>query len=155
MPVDGRFTVDTNILVYAVDRSAGPRHRMARALMRRAGPADCVLILQALAEFSRVVTRKELLAVNDVKEIVARLGFLYRVEAADHEDLVNALGEVHRSGISFWDALLWSAARAAGCRFLLTEDSEDFQDGRELGGVRFLNPFLDRNRAELDALLGS
>jgi predicted nucleic acid-binding protein len=34
--------------------------------------------------------------------------------------------------------MLWATLDQAGCRTLLTED---FQDGRTLGGVTFLNPF--------------
>ena len=57
--------------------------------------------------------------------------------------------ESHR--ISFWDAMLWATARRAGCGAILTED---FQDGRLLGGVRFINPFVDENEARVAALLG-
>jgi len=40
--------------------------------------------------------------------------------------------------LPFWDALLWATAKAAGVSVVL---SEDFQDGRELEGVQFRNPF--------------
>ncbi len=46
--------------------------------------------------------------------------------------------------------MLWATARRAGCRLLL---SEDFQDGRDLGGVLFLNPFDPANRRLLDLAL--
>ena len=46
-----RFSLDTNILVYAVDRDAGARHEAARSIMLRAAQADCLLTLQALGEF--------------------------------------------------------------------------------------------------------
>jgi len=38
----------------------------------------------------------------------------------------------------YWDAQLWATARLNQVEVLL---SEDFQDGRVLGGVRFVNPF--------------
>ena len=38
--------------------------------------------------------------------------------------------------------MLWATARDAGCGLVI---SEDFQDGRTLGGVTFVNPFLERN----------
>ena len=41
-------------------------------------------------------------------------------------------------------------ARRAGCRVLL---SEDFQDGRDLGGLLFVNPFDPANRQLLDLAL--
>lgn len=45
-------------------------------------------------------------------------------------------------GLSFGDALIWAAARAAGVERILTEA---FQPGREIGGVRFVNPFLSED----------
>jgi predicted nucleic acid-binding protein len=51
-----------------------------------------------------------------------------------------ALGAVGRHRLSFWDALLWATARDAGVPVVI---SEDFQHGRELDGVRFVDPFRD------------
>jgi predicted nucleic acid-binding protein len=44
-----------------------------------------------------------------------------------------------RHGLSFWDALIWAAAHENGVPIIY---SEDFQHGRELEGVRFINPFV-------------
>jgi predicted nucleic acid-binding protein len=43
-----------------------------------------------------------------------------------------------RYQISFWDALIVAAAKAASCRYLLTED---FQSGQDLEGLLVVNPF--------------
>jgi predicted nucleic acid-binding protein len=43
-----------------------------------------------------------------------------------------------RHGLSFWDALIWSAAVENNVAVIYTED---FQDGRVVEGVRFVNPF--------------
>lgn len=61
MAVKGRFSLDTNILVYAVDRDSSERHELARELIGRAAQRDCVLTVQALAEFFHATTRKNLL----------------------------------------------------------------------------------------------
>jgi len=37
----GRFTLDTNLLVYSVDRTAGIRHQLALEILNRAPDADC------------------------------------------------------------------------------------------------------------------
>ena len=52
--------------------------------------------------------------------------------------------------LAFWDAMLWAAAQRAGIRYLL---SEDLQDGFELQGVRFVNPFETANARLLDEIL--
>jgi predicted nucleic acid-binding protein len=49
-----------------------------------------------------------------------------------------ALDAMPRHSLSFWDALIWAAARENGVGVIHTED---FQDGREIEGVRFRNPF--------------
>jgi predicted nucleic acid-binding protein len=41
-------------------------------------------------------------------------------------------------GLSYWDAAIVAAARALGCRELL---SEDMSHGREVEGIRISNPF--------------
>jgi hypothetical protein len=53
-------------------------------------------------------------------------------------------------GLAFWDAMLWAAAQRAGVRHLLTED---LQDGFELAGVRFVNPFDAANNRLIDEIL--
>lgn len=58
MTVDsGRFTLDTDLLVYSVDSTAGARHDLAVEIVDRATECDCYLTLQALSEFYAAVTR--------------------------------------------------------------------------------------------------
>ena len=47
---------------------------------------------------------------------------------------------IPRHCLSLWDALIWAAARENGVRLIY---SEDFQHGREIEGVRIVNPFID------------
>ena len=49
-----------------------------------------------------------------------------------------ALGTRDRFRLSYWDAAIIEAARAAGCAEVL---SEDLSDGQDYSGVRVLNPF--------------
>jgi len=44
-----------------------------------------------------------------------------------------------RYRLSYWDALIVAAAKAAGCGYLLTED---LQSGQKLDGIEVVNPFL-------------
>ena len=43
------------------------------------------------------------------------------------------------TGFSFWDCSILAAARAQNCSELMTED---LTHGREVAGVRIVNPFL-------------
>jgi predicted nucleic acid-binding protein len=143
---------DTNVLVYAVDRSEGGRHLTAsllieRALRKRRG----VLILQTLAEFYAVTTGKLKGRPEDALRFLDRLRAVLAVHAVDQRDFDRATrGDRH--GLSFWDALLWATADRIGVRYLLTED---YQDGRTLGGVTFVDPFKADNERLLAEILPS
>ena len=134
-----RFTFDTNILVYAIDTQAGDRHRIALDLIRRARGRDCVVTLQALAELFRALTGKHRVAPAKAAEIVQEWRDAVPVFAADELCLTDAIDAVTTHSWSFWDAMIWATAKRAGCRLLLSEDG---QDGRTLGGVTIVNPFV-------------
>lgn len=150
MTVRGRFSLDTNILVYAVDRDAGDRHEQSRTLLGRSARSDCILTVQALGEFFHATTRKNLLDPARAGALVRNWLDVFRVAAADGADLVDAMDAVADHRMSFWDALLWATARQAGCAAVL---SEDMQDGRRLSGVEIVNPFSADADARLDFLL--
>ena len=149
MTVRGRFTLDTNVLVYAVDRDSGARHDQARDLMGRAARADCVLTVQALAEFFHATTRKNLLEPARARAFVGDWLDVFAVTSADAGALVDAMEAVAEHRLSFWDAMIWAAARDAGCAVIL---SEDMQDGRRLSGVAIVNPFAADAAARLAGL---
>jgi predicted nucleic acid-binding protein len=144
-----RVTFDSNILVYGVDRQ-DPRHAFANELIARAVRGDCRQTLQSLAECFNVLTRKFAMPPAEARVWVRSFQTLFAVVAADEADLAAAIDAVDCHHLSFWDAMLWATARRAGCRLLL---SEDFQDGRDLGGVLFLNPFDSANRKLIDLAL--
>lgn len=141
---------DTNVLLYAIDRGAGARHRTAGALIERAlHGGEALLVLQTLAEFYSVATRKFGVSSRDAVLFLDELRAVLSVHAASEGDFDRAT-KGDRSGLSFWDALLWATADRVGVRYLLTED---YQDGRVLGDVRFVNPFLDENEQLLVRVL--
>lgn len=150
MTVKGRFSLDTNILVYAVDRDAGERHERSRELVGRAARRDCVLTVQALAEFFHATTRKNLLEPARASAFVRDWLDVFHVTSADDTALTDAMDAVEEHRLSFWDAMLWATARQIGCSAIL---SEDMQDGRRLSGVEFVNPFAADATPRLAALL--
>ena len=139
MSGDRRF-VDTNILLYALDDSAGGKRGQARALVEQLWESrEGCLSVQVLQEFFVNVTRKiaKPLDVETAKEIVADLSRWYlHVPAAD--DVLAAIGIHQRTGISFWDAMIVRSADEMGCAALY---SEDLNAGREYSGLLAENPF--------------
>jgi prevent-host-death family protein len=53
-----RVTLDSNLLVYSVDNTAGIRNRLAARLVLECARIDCVLSTQSLSEFFHATTRK-------------------------------------------------------------------------------------------------
>lgn len=147
-----RFAFDTNILVYALDQSAGPRHRSAVQLVRRAQGRDGVLILQSLAELFRTLAGpKHGLPAAQVADIIQQWRDTMPVVAADETCLTDAIDAVVHHKWSFWDAMMWATAKRHGCRLLITEDG---QSGRTLGGVTLVNPFHPDAETLLTRALG-
>jgi predicted nucleic acid-binding protein len=144
-----RVSFDSNVLIYAADE-LDARHERARELLDRAVAADCVLAVQALGEFYHVVTRKRIASVDLAQTQVEDWLTIYAICTGDAGTLGPAVHVNRHDGLAFWDAMLWATVKAAGCRVLLTED---LQDGRELGGVRFVNPFDAANDPLIDLVL--
>ena len=135
-----RRFVDTNILLYAHDVSAGTKRDEARTLVEQLWESrEGCLSVQVLQEFFVNVTRKiaRPLDAETAKEVVADLSHWHaHVPAAD--DVLGAIGIHQRTGISFWDAMIVRSAAEMGCAVLY---SEDLNGGQEYSGVRVENPF--------------
>ena len=144
---------DTNILVYTVGPPADVRRVRARDLIVRGmRNGNAVLILQSLAEFSSVTTRKLGIGADAIQRRVQAWSNVIPVQPAAQEDLVVALQILRDHGLAFWDALLCATAIRAGVEYLFTED---LQDGRSLFGLAVVNPFISENNALVDQILPS
>jgi predicted nucleic acid-binding protein len=132
--------VDTNILFYAQDKSAGLKHeRAAKVVTDLWQSATGVLSTQVLQEFCfavRCVDRNR--AIEDLQQWVKRYSE-WEVVVNTSESVLNALGMESRYKISFWDALIVQAAQISQADVLYTED---LNDGRVFGSVRVVNPLI-------------
>jgi predicted nucleic acid-binding protein len=133
-----RFTLDTNLLVYAVDRRAGVRHAAAAEIIPRAAGLRCILTLQAISEFFAVVSRKGTMPRDEAAAQAADWLSIFQCAAGSTSAVRTALADAVSGRASYWDALLVATAAEAGCKLILTED---LPDGTTLGGVAIHNPF--------------
>lgn len=141
------IAVDANILVYASDGAAGERYATAKAVLARAAArGGLILPLQVLGEFCNVALRKAGHAPAWVEEFVVRWSAVAEVESYRLADVRAALRARAEHGLPFWDAMIWAVCERHGVGILVTED---FQDGRRLGGVTFLDPFNPVNAGRL------
>ena len=135
-----RRFIDTNILLYAHDDSAGAKQDQARALLEQLWESrDGCLSVQVLQEFFVNAIRKiaKPLGTEAAKEIVADFSRWY-VHAPAAEDVLAAIGIHQQTGISFWDAMIIRSAAEIGCTVLC---SADLNAGQDYFGVRVENPF--------------
>ena len=144
-----RVSLDASILVYGVDAADPVRHRAAKRVLRLVAQHDCVLVLQALAEFYYVVTRKAKLESSHAKLQIRDLRSVFPLVLPGPTTLDAAIDLAGRYRINFWDAMLIAVAKQADVAMLFTED---LQDGQDYAGVRCVNP-LQRSAAALRALL--
>lgn len=139
-PLRARCALDANVLIYSFDHSAPLKRDRALALIGEMEGAGTVVPAQALAEASRVllVKRRPPLSPDDVAGFIERLATAFTVVPLTEYIVTDAIRGVAAHGFSYFDAQIWAAARAGGATVLLTED---FQDGRDVEGVRIVNPF--------------
>lgn len=137
---DERRFVDTNVLVYAHDATAGDKRTVAQGLVEELWESgEGCLSVQVLQELFVTVTRRvpRPLDVQSAENIVADFA-RWRTHSPRAADVIESI-EIHRhSGISFWDAMIIHSARRLGCQVLY---SEDFSPGQTFGGLRVVNPF--------------
>jgi predicted nucleic acid-binding protein len=134
--------VDSNILIYAYDVTAGVKHEQARALVAELWESRCgCLSIQVLQEFYVTVTRKVArpLTGDVAAEVVADLA-AWRVHAPMVEDVNQAIAIQKRYAISFWDAMIIRSAAQLGCTTLW---SEDLNSGQVYEEVRVANLFVE------------
>ena len=134
-----KYFVDTNILLYAHDRSAGLKHERARQVIEQLwNSGQGVLSTQVLQELCinlrRQVARP--LSVEEIRRIIQDYSS-WEIVINDSASVLKALEIELRYQTSFWDALILQAAESSGAAILY---SEDLAAGQKYGAVKVVNP---------------
>ena len=132
--------VDTNVVVYAYDTSAGAKRAQARDLLERLWhDATGALSVQVLQELFVTLTRKvpRPLEGASARTIVADFA-TWRVVEPSATEVLAAIDATDRWRISFWDAMILIAAQRVGATVLW---SEDLNPGQTFDSVLVRNPF--------------
>jgi predicted nucleic acid-binding protein len=137
-----RVFLDTNVLVYAHDNSAGIKQIKARGQIYELWASGrAILSTQVLQEFYAVATSKITQNLTREEARMATESMLkWQVVVNDGASILRAIDLQKRLGYSFWDCLIIDAAIQGGADILL---SEDLTQGLEISGVKIVNPFLD------------
>jgi predicted nucleic acid-binding protein len=140
--------IDTNVLVYAYDRTEPEKQRRAlEVLDALARSGEARLSAQVLAEFFVNVTRKIAapLTTAQAEERLEHYVRIWPVVPVTSEVVLEAIRGVLAYQLSFWDAQIWAAARLSQVPVVL---SEDFSPGAVIEGVRFVDPFANDFRLQ-------
>ena len=131
--------LDTNILLYAISRAADEVDK-AQCALSLLDDDNWVLSVQVLQEFYVQATRvtKPDRIQHEQAAALIEAWLRFRVQEITVPILQAALITKWRHQISYWDAAIIEAARAAGCREVY---SEDLSAGRDYDGIRIINPF--------------
>ncbi len=127
---------DTSALLYLLSADSRKADRIEGLLA-----AGGTISVQVLNEFSAVALRKLAMPLPEVREILATVRAVCRVEPVTTETHDRALVILERYGFAFYDSVLIAAALIAGCRRLYCED---LQHGQLIDRqLRVINPFTD------------
>jgi predicted nucleic acid-binding protein len=131
--------VDTNVLLYALDdadlkKQSAARRWRAELWRSRHGRIS----FQVLQEFYANVVKKWPESIDEARIEIKDL-LAWQPVTVGISILENGWKIQDRYQLSFWDSMIVAAAKAASCRYLLTEDLQANQD---LDGVIVMNPFL-------------
>lgn len=133
--------IDTNIFIYAHDRTNMRKSEIARVLLTdlitsRQG----TISMQVVQEFCNVVLRKSNtpLKLADVQSIVRELMTPMLYHKPDADFYLRTLELFEKYQLSFYDALIVQAAIDLDCTVIYTED---LQHGMKYGVVKVMNPF--------------
>jgi predicted nucleic acid-binding protein len=134
-----KYFVDTNILLYAHDPSAGAKRDRARQLLERLwATGEGVLSTQVLQELCVNLRRKVKppVSADEIRRLLQDY-LSWEIVVNGPDSAMQALEIEIRYKISFWDALVLQAAESAGAAILY---SEDLAPGQKYGAVRVVNP---------------
>jgi predicted nucleic acid-binding protein len=137
----GSVFVDTNILVYAYDISAGEKHEIAKkevAALWNSGQG--LISTQILQELYVTLTKKVSKPIGpDITKLIIQDLLQWKVVINDGTSILEAIEIQKQHRFGFWDALVVQAAIKGEAGVLL---SEDFEPGRSLDGLTIRNPFI-------------
>ena len=146
-----RLALDTNVLAYAEGVNGSPRKKQALEIIEKL-PADSTFLpVQVLGELFYVLVCKAGRTPKRARAAILSWQDAFPLIETSPSVLAAAMDLAADHSLSIWDAIIFAATAAAGCRLLL---SEDMQEGFTWNGVTVTNPFATKRHELLAGLLG-
>ena len=136
-----KYFIDTNIFVYAFDKTDKRKRQIANSMIKRAlsEHVGCISF-QVVQEFINVSTRKfeSPLSVSDCQKYLNTVLTTLCEVFASLELYHRSLDIMEHWRFSFYDSLIVAAALQAKCNILY---SEDLQHNQKIESIIISNPF--------------
>ena len=132
--------LDTNILVYAYDRSEPRKQQIAQGLVRRAVAGEIAASSQVLGEFAATLLHK-LSPPASPEDLIALLDALGPIKLVpiDGDVVLRAVQARAQYGVHFCDGMILAAAERGGRQRIW---SENLNAGQQYFGCVVENPFV-------------
>jgi predicted nucleic acid-binding protein len=147
-----RVALDTNVLAYAEGVNGAPLRKAAIAIIEKLSRENTFIPVQALGELFHVLVRKAGRGPERARAAILSWQDAFSLIETTPAVMLSASDLAADHNLKIWDAVILSAAAAAGCRLLL---SEDMHAGFTWNGVTVVNPFAEPRHKLLAELIGS
>jgi predicted nucleic acid-binding protein len=140
--MSGRFFLDTNIFVYSFDQAAPAKSARAIQLIREGiATGEGFVSYQVVQEFFNVAFRRfaQPMSLPDAQQYLTTTFRNLLAVQSSRALFVEAMRLRDKFELAWYDALIVASALDGKCKVLY---SEDFQSGRQLEGLRIINPFV-------------
>ncbi len=134
--------LDTNILVYAYDETAGEKHQIAKKIVRDCMSGKSILFVsnQILGETVNAIRNKlptiPKTEVEGLMEEIISLPSWIKVNYME-KTILNSLEQLEKED-DFWDAVIAQTMLENGITKIYTENTKDFE---KVKGIKAVNPF--------------
>ena len=135
--------IDTNVLLYSVDRNEPAKQLKAQQLLSQlhSSAEPTLLLWQVLGEAAQQLRRwreQGKLSPADFSLHIQAFRHLFPLALPSPEAFDFALDLAARFSLSHWDSMILGACQAAGVKRLFTED---IGAPRTIDGIELVNPF--------------
>jgi predicted nucleic acid-binding protein len=135
--------IDTNVLLYSVDRNEPAKQLVAQRLLLqlRSAPEPTFLLWQVLGEVAQQLRRwrdQDRLTAGEFAQHVQAYRHLFPLMLPTVGAFDAALSFAERFSLSHWDSMILGACHAAGATRLYTED---MGAPRTIDGIELIDPF--------------
>jgi predicted nucleic acid-binding protein len=142
--MNGHKLLDTNVLVYAFDKSETQKHEKAKKIIEAclAQKERFYISTQNISEFYHVITRyvEKPVSKPEARRLCEKFIFFsgfVKISPTTHA-LLEAMEINAETGVGYWDALIAATMIENGITSIITENGKDF---RKILGLVVSNPF--------------